>query len=154
MDDIDRKLLAQLQDDCRQSIADLSEKVGLSPSACHRRVKQLEDRGIIQGYIAKLDGKQLGRLIEFFVEVSLDSQRGDALKAFEDAVQRIPEVLECYLMTGQSDFLLRVAAADTQDYERFYRTRMSQLPGVARIQSSLVLRTVRPWSGYPVGVFD
>jgi Lrp/AsnC family transcriptional regulator, leucine-responsive regulatory protein len=150
MDRIDLEILQNLQQNCRQSIAELADKVRLSASACHRRIKLLEDSGMIRGYAAVLDGKQLGCTIEFFVEISLDSQQGDALEAFEAAVRRIPEVMECYLMTGEADYLLRVTARDTADYEQAYRNKISKLPGVARIQSSLVLRTVREWNGYPV----
>jgi len=150
LDSVDRRLLAALQRNCRQSINELSEQVALSPSACHRRIKQLEEKGVIQGYVARLDGKKLGYPIEFFVEVSLSSQQKDVLKAFEDAVRRVPEILECHLMTGQADYIMRVAAADTTDYERFYRDRIAQLPGVTRITSSLVLRTISHSTGYAV----
>lgn len=148
MDKIDLRILTALQADCRQSVAELAETVSLSPSACHRRVKQLEDKGVIQGYTARLDGKKVGYLIEFFIEVSLASQREEILREFEQAVRRVPEILECHLMTGQADYLLRVGASDTVDYERIYRNRIAQLPGVSRIQSSLVLRTVKQWAGY------
>lgn len=148
MDKIDLRILTALQADCRQSVAELAETVSLSPSACHRRVKQLEDKGVIQGYTARLDGKKVGYLIEFFIEVSLASQREEILREFERAVRSVPEILECHLMTGQADYLLRVGASDTVDYERIYRNRIAQLPGVSRIQSSLVLRTVKQWAGY------
>ena len=150
MDKVDRKLLDLLQQDCRQSINELADKVSLSASACHRRIKQLEDKGVIRGYVAQLDGKKVGSLIEFFVEVSLSSQKQDALDEFEQAVRLVPNVLECHLMSGQADYLLRVGAADTVQYERVYRKEIAQLPRVSRIQSSLVLRTVTQWSGYVV----
>lgn len=134
--------------DCRQSMAELAKKVMLSPSACHRRIKQLEADGVIQSYVAQVDGKKVGYEIEFFVEVSLDSQQSDALIAFEDAVKRVPEILECRLMTGHTDYIMRIAAKDTADYERFYREQITQLPSVSRIQSSLVLRTVSQSPGY------
>jgi len=150
MDRMDRRLLAALQKDCRQSIAELAHQVALSPSACHRRIKQLEEKGVVQGYVARVDGKKLGYRIEFFVEVSLHRQSEEALGDFEEAVKQIPEILECHLMTGQADFLLRVAAADTEGYERFHRNRIAQLPGVSRIETNLVLRTVSRRNGYPV----
>ena len=150
MDKIDRKILILLQRDCRQSVNDLADKVMLSTSACHRRVKLLEEKGVIKGYVAQLDGKKVGNLIEFFVEISLSSQKQDALEEFERAVGLVPNVLECHLMSGQADYLLRVGAADTTQYERVYRKEIAQLPGVSRIQSSLVLRTVMQWSGYVV----
>ncbi len=150
IDKIDEKLLLLLQKDCRQSISTLANKVALSPSACHRRIKQLEENGVIKGYVAQVDGKKVGYLIEFFIEVSLSSQREESLRKFEQAIRRVPEVLECHLMTGQSDYILRVGASNTSDYERFYRDRIARLPGVSRIQSSLVLRSVIDWSGYVV----
>ncbi|MEE9588545.1 MAG: Lrp/AsnC family transcriptional regulator [Hyphomicrobiaceae bacterium] len=150
MDAIDRRILRALQTDCRQSIADLADQAGLSPSACHRRIGLLEERGYIAGYVADLNGAALGYRIEFFVEVSLNAQSEDALNAFESAVGRVPEILECYLMAGQSDYTIRIAASDTADYERIHRERIARLPHVARIQSSLVLRTVKRWTGYPV----
>ncbi len=131
-------------------MAELAEKVALSPSACHRRIKQLEADGVIETYAARINGRKIGYEIEFFVEVSLESQHTATLRAFEEAVRRTPEILECHLMTGQADYMMRVAAADTTDYERFYRDRIAQLPGVTRIQSSLVLRTISPSSGYAI----
>lgn len=150
LDPIDRRILAALQADSRLSVADLAEAAGLSPSACHRRVRLLEDRGVIDGYTARLNGRMLGYHMEFFVEVTLDRQSEDALARFEAAVRRVPEILECHLMTGQFDYLLRVGAADTADYEKIHRDRIARLPGTARIQSSLALRAVKPWTGYPV----
>ena len=150
MDEIDKKILKHLQADCRQSIAELAEKSGLSSSACHRRVGVLQDKGIIDSYVANLNGPSLGYKIEFFVEVSLNAQQQDSLKNFETAVQRVPEIIECNLMTGKSDYLLRIAAKDTEDYERLYRDYISTLPNISNIQSSLVLRSVKPWAGYPV----
>ena len=150
LDRIDRRILAALQADCRQPIADLADKAGLSASACHRRVKLLEDRGVISGYSARLNGAKLGYAMEFFVEISLDRQSDDALEKFEAAVRRVPEILECHLMTGQFDYLLRIGVVDNSDYERIHRDRLSRLPGTVRIQSSLALRAVKRWAGYPV----
>lgn len=152
LDRIDRRLLKALQEDCRQSIAELAAKVALSPSACHRRIKLLEEQGIVEGYAARLNGKKMGYLIEFFVEVSLYSQSQAILREFEDAAQQVPEILECHLMTGQADYMLKVAAQSTEDYERIHRDCIAQLPHVSRIQSSLVLRTIRQWSGYALDV--
>jgi DNA-binding Lrp family transcriptional regulator len=113
-------------------------------------VKLLEEAGVIQGYTANLDRAALGLANEFFVEVSLSAQTEEAFEKFEKAVQRVPEILECHLMSGQFDYLLRVAATDATDYERIHRSRISRLPGVQRIQSSLALRTVKGWAGYPI----
>ena len=150
MDRIDQRLLSSLQDDSRRSIAELAEQVALSPSACHRRIKQLEDSGIIQGYGARVDGKKLGYAMEFFIEVSLETQHEEALTSFESSVKEIPEILECFLMTGESDYILRIAVKDTEDYERFYRETLGKMPGVSRIQSSLVLRTISRRTGYVI----
>jgi Lrp/AsnC family transcriptional regulator, leucine-responsive regulatory protein len=110
----------------------------------------LEERGVITGYAATLERKQLGLANEFFVEVSLTAQTEETFEKFEKAIQRVPEILECHLMSGQFDYLLRVVAIDAEDYERIHRSRLSRLPGIQRIQSSLALRTVKQWSGYPV----
>ena len=150
LDDIDRRILKSLQQDSRRPIAELAEAVGLSASACHRRIKLLEGRGVIASYGATLSRLALGYATEFFVEISLLSQTEDALTRFEQAVVRVPEILECHLMSGQADYLLRIAATDASDYERIHRTRIAKLPGVSRIVSSLALRTVKSWTGYPL----
>ena len=149
-DKMDKIILTELQKNSQQPVAGLAAKAGLSPSSCHRRVKLLEEAGVITGYAANLDRVALGLANEFFVEVSLSAQTEEAFERFEKAVQRVPEILECHLMSGQFDYLLRVAAADAADYERIHRSRISRLPGVQRIQSSLALRTVKGWAGYPV----
>lgn len=150
LDSIDKRILTALQIDCRQPIAELADKAGLSTSACHRRVKLLEERGVIDGYTANLNGRKLGYAMEFFVEITLDRQSDDALEKFESAVRRVPEILECHLMTGQFDYLLRIGVVDNSDYERVHRDRLSRLPGTVRIQSSLALRAVKPWTGYSI----
>ena len=150
LDKIDKTILIELQRKATMPIAELAEKAGLSASSCHRRVKLLEKAGVITGYAATLDGKALGLNNEFFVEVTLGSQTEEAFEKFEKAVQRVPEILECHLMSGQFDYLLRVAAADAADYERIHRTKLSRLPGLQRLQSSLALRAIKTWSGYPI----
>ncbi len=149
-DPLNVRLLKELQRDCRQSLAELGQRVGLSASACHRRVQQLEDAGIIAGYGARLDARKLGFSMEFFVEVSLKSQADKVLDRFERAVRATPEILECHLMTGGSDYILRIAALDAADFERIHRECLSVLPEVARLVSHLSIRTVRPWTGYPI----
>ena len=149
-DKSDKIILSQLQQRATMPIAELAEKAGLSASSCHRRVKLLEEAGVITGYAAQLDGRALGLANDFFVEVSLAAQTEEAFERFEKSVQRVPEILECYLMSGQFDYLLRVAAADATDYERIHRTKLARLPGLQRLQSSLALRAVKKWSGYPV----
>ncbi|WP_026261629.1 Lrp/AsnC ligand binding domain-containing protein [Kiloniella laminariae] len=150
MDRIDVKILSYLQEDCRMPISTLADKVGLSTSACHRRIKLLESGGQISGYVARLDAKALGYSIEIFVEITLHSQSEDTLEQFEIAVQKAPEISECHLMAGQADYLLRVVAQNVADYEQIHRNALSRLPGVAHMQSSFSLRTVRPWAGVPV----
>lgn len=149
MDEIDRKILRLLQDNCRLSIADIGGKVGLSASACHRRISLLEKNGVIENYTARLNGEKLGYNMTFYVEVSLESQSDAVLSAFEKAALGRPEVLECYLTTGEADYLIKVAAPDTKSYERIYKRTIAALPHVSRIQSSLVMKTVKRWSGYP-----
>jgi len=150
LDKADRIILAQLQRRATTPIAELAELAGLSASSCHRRVKLLEEAKLILGYAAQINGRAIGFANEFFVEVSLAAQTEEAFEKFEKAVQRVPEILECHLMSGQFDYLLRVAAADATDYERIHRTKLSRLPGLQRLQSSLALRSVKAWSGYPL----
>ena len=147
--DIDRKILHELQKNCRQSSSSIGDKIALSPSACHRRIGLLEERGLIEGYSARLNGEKLGYAMTFYVEVTLEGQSESILSAFEKAALARPEVLECHLMTGQADYLIKVAAPDTADYERIYRRTISALPHVSRIQSSLVMKTIKRWKGYP-----
>ena len=150
IDAIDRKLLRCLQQDSRRSVQELGEAVGLSPSACHRRLKALEQTGAIDGYRAVLNADRLGFTMQFFIEVGLSSQSEPSLDAFEAAVQEIPEVLECHLMAGQSDYILRVVCRDHEDFERLHRRLAARLPGVARIHSNMSIRRVKSLGGLPV----
>jgi DNA-binding Lrp family transcriptional regulator len=148
-DPVDRRLLSELQAASRLTVAELGERVGLSRSACHRRIKQLEASGVIAGYGARLDPRALGYGMEFFIEVALRSQAEKALDAFEAAVRAAPEILECHLMAGGTDYHLRIVARDAADFERIHRERLTRLPNVARLESKLAIRTVRQWRGYP-----
>ena len=148
LDTLDKRILALLSRDCRMSIAEIGQRVGLSTSACHRRIKLMEESGVIAGYSARLDPKALGRGMEAFVEVSLAEQSVAVLTAFEAAIEKTPEILECHLMSGRADYLLRLAVADPADYERIHRQTLSSLPGVSRIYSSFSLKTIRPFRGY------
>lgn len=150
MNETDARILSILQADGRASAAEIGDRVGLSVSATHRRVKLLEEAGVIERYAAVLDGKALGYTTDFYVEISLQSQSEAVLEAFEAAVRRSPDIVECHLMTGSFDYLLRIATKGPEDYERVHRHSLSALPGVMRMQSSLVLRTVRAWEGYRV----
>lgn len=150
MDRIGARILAALQHDSAQPLAVLAERVGLSTSACHRRVKMFEDAGTIQGYAARLDPSALGLELEVFVEITLTSQAQETLSAFEDAVARDPAILECHLMTGDADYRLRVSAANMADYDRIHREVLGRLPGVASLRTSFAIRCIKPWRGYPV----
>ncbi|PHS42055.1 MAG: AsnC family transcriptional regulator [Robiginitomaculum sp.] len=149
MDAIDKKLLLAVQKNCRRPISELASEVGLSTSAAHRRIGLLEKAGVIEGYHARLNGPKLGYQIEFYVEVSLESQSEQVLEAFEQAAISRPQILECYLMTGSADYLLKVAVENTREYERVYRRTIAALPHVSHIQSSLVMKAVKRWVGYP-----
>jgi Lrp/AsnC family leucine-responsive transcriptional regulator len=150
LDATDHRLLAALQKDGRITNAELSERVNLSPSACHRRVQRLEAEGYIAGYVALLDARRLGRPTTVFVEITLSGQADELLDAFEQAVRRIPDVLECHLMAGTADYLLKVVARDTEDFARIHRQHLARLPGVAQMQSSFALRRVVQTTAIPV----
>jgi Lrp/AsnC family transcriptional regulator, leucine-responsive regulatory protein len=141
VDTTDRRILNILQKNARISNADLAEQINLSPSACLRRVRLLEERGIIDGYATLVNQQAIGRPTSVFVEVSLDDQSEESLKAFEVAVSLLPDVMECHLMSGDADYLLRVVAADTADFERVHKI-LGKLPKLARTRSSFVLRTI------------
>ena len=131
-------------------MAEIGTAVSLSPSACHRRIKQLEQDKFIVGYGARVEPRALGYSMQLFIEVTLTTQRGDDLDAFERAVTGVPEIIECYLMAGGTDYMLRVVARNVEDFERLHRERLVKLPHIARMQSRLTLRSVRAFSGYPV----
>ncbi len=150
LDRIDRVILDVLQRDARVTNAALAERVSLSESACLRRVRALERSGLISGYGARIDQEKAGLPVNVFVSITLDRQDQTDLQAFEDAVRKIPEVMECYLMTGDFDYLLRVAVADTADFERMHSRELTRLPGVARVHSSLALRAVARQSVLPI----
>jgi Lrp/AsnC family leucine-responsive transcriptional regulator len=151
MDTIDIHILSVLQQDGQISMARLSEKVGLSLSACHRRVKLLETSGKISGYTARLNRRAVGLEIQVFIEVKLTSQRKEDINAFEEAIGRMPEVLECNLISGEFDYLMRVAASDTGAYEKLYRNRLSEIPSVSQMKTLLSLSTVKEFRGFYLG---
>ena len=150
LDDIDRKILKVLQNQGRLANAELSERVNLSASACHRRVQRLEDEGFIKGYVALLNARKMGLPTTVFVEITLQAQADEVLEAFETAVARIPDVLECHLMAGSADYILKVVAENTDDFARIHRQHLTRLPGVAQMQSSFALRTVFKTTALPV----
>lgn len=147
LDRLDRKLLSLLQGDGRISNTELAQRVGLSQSACLRRVQRLEEAGVIEGYSARLSQAALGKSDTVFIEITLDSQSEAVLDAFERAVAVSPDILECHLMAGDYDYLLRVAVADTADYERVHRKQIAAFPHVARIRSNFALRCVSRRAG-------
>ncbi|NKX37820.1 Lrp/AsnC family transcriptional regulator [Rhodobacteraceae bacterium R_SAG4] len=150
LDQVDRRILAVLQKRGRISNSDLSETVNLSASACHRRVQRLESDGYIRNYVALLDARKLGVPTTVFVEITLQTQADEVLDAFEKAVARIPDVLECHLMAGTADYILKVVAENTDDFARIHRQHLTRLPGVAQMQSSFALRTVFKTTALPI----
>lgn len=142
LDQTDRRILHVLQRHGRISNADLAERVNLSASACHRRVQRLEAGRLIAGYAALLDQRKAGKPSTVFVEIKLNSQSDEVLDAFERAVARIPDLLECHLMAGHADYLLKLVVQDTEDFARIHRQYLARLPGVTQMQSSFALRTV------------
>src|SRR5712672_276113 len=131
LDAIDRKILSQLQSDSRTTMQELADKVGLSVSPCHRRVKLLEARGVITRYIAMVDQKSLSLHVSVFISIKLTRQKEEDLDRFAKAISGWEEVLECYLMTGNRDYLLRVVAADLSSYEAFLKNKLTRLDGIA-----------------------
>lgn len=150
LDEIDRHILSLLQENARLSIVELANQVGLSASPCARRVKLLEARGVIRRHVSLLDATRVGLPVSVFVSVTLERQIESALQRFEEAVSSYPEVMECYLMTGTSDYMLRVVVPDLEAYQRFLLDRLTQIPGVANIQSSFALKQVQYKTALPL----
>jgi Lrp/AsnC family transcriptional regulator, leucine-responsive regulatory protein len=150
LDDRDRAILRALMEDGRLTNVELAEKVHLSPSACLRRVRTLEESGMIQGYVMLLDPVAAGLAGAAYVSVTLEQQGRATLDRFENQVRRHPEIIECYLLAGAADYLLRVAFRDARDFERIHTDILTQLPGVSRVQSTLALRTVKKTTALPV----
>lgn len=142
MDETDSAILEALQRDGRLTNAELADQIGLSPSACHRRVKTLESAGVISGYAAVLNADQVGRGLTVIVLATLENQKRETMEAFEAAVADIDHVMDCYLTTGAEDYFLRLQVRDARDYERVHRERLSGLPGVARLVSNIAMRTI------------
>ncbi|KXV12729.1 Lrp/AsnC family transcriptional regulator [Gluconobacter oxydans] len=141
-DRITESILRILQHDGRLSNAELAQRVGLSPSACLRRVRLLEEQGIIRGYRAVIDERSAHKLTTVIVQITLERLTDETLRRFEARIRECPDVRECYLMTGEADYLLHVAARDLADYERIHKEELSRLPGVVRIQSNFAIRAV------------
>lgn len=150
LDAVDRKMLRILQADGRMTNAELARHVNLSESACLRRLRALEEAKVIRRYAAVINERAVGLPISVFVTVTLDSQSEGALTAFEAAVAAVPEVMECYLMTGGSDYLLRLVVRDVDDLERIHSRELTRLPGVNRVSSSVAMRAVVKRAALPV----
>ena len=152
LDKFDKAILDQLQRDGRISNVQLAALVNLSESACLRRVRVLEQAGLIERYVALLDQKEAGLTGTVFVHIVLGREEQSDLAAFESAVQNIPEVMECYLMTGEFDYLLRVVVSDMAAFERIHHSELTRLPGVARVNSSVAIRTVTKKTALPLPI--
>ena len=150
IDSTDRRILVILQRQGRMSNADVAERVNLSASACHRRIQRLEAEGYIKDYVALLDPRKLQKPTTVFVEITLSGQADEILDSFEKAVARVPDVLECHLMAGSADYLLKVVADSTEDYAHIHRQSLARLPGVAQMQSLFALRTVFKTTALPL----
>jgi Lrp/AsnC family leucine-responsive transcriptional regulator len=151
LDAIDQNILICLQENARISSVDLAKRVGLSPAPCLRRVAALERAGVIRKYVTLLDPVPMNLGVTVFVQISLDLQADDRLERFEEEIVKRPEVLECYVITGDADYLLRVVVPDVSAYERFLRTSLARIEGVAQTRSSFALKQVKYSTALPVG---
>ncbi len=151
LDELDRAILRELQVDGRMTSTELAERVGLSPSATLRRIRRLEESGVIDRYVMLLNPVALGRSVSVFVEMSLDSQAEDVLDEFEVAIRAAPEVMSCHLMAGDADYLVHVVCVDVADYERVHRQHLAQLPHVSRLRSIFAIREVCARTDFELG---
>lgn len=150
LDRIDRLLLTTLQDEGRITNVDLAQRVGLTAPPCLRRVRALEEAGIIRGYHADLEPAKLGYTITVFALVSLKSQAEEALRQFEDHVRELPEVRECHMLNGEIDFILKIVSKDLQSFQDFLTSRLTSAPNVASVKTSLTIRTAKHEPGVPL----
>ena len=150
LDEIDRQLLLELQDDGRITNVALASKVGLTAPPCLRRVRSLEEAGVIQGYHADLDASKLGFSIMVFALVSLKSQAEEALRAFEDHMRELPEVRECHMLNGEIDFIIKIVSRDLQTFQEFLTSKLTPAPNVASVKTSLTIRTAKSVPGVPL----
>lgn len=150
LDAIDVRIIAAVQNDGRISINDLAEKVGLSPSPCARRLRILEEKGVIKGYAAMIDQTKVGLPVSAFASIKLERQREEDLDRFARAVAGWPEVVDCYLMTGQRDYLMRIVVRDLQAYETFIKSKLTRLEGIASIETSFALDQVKRAEVLPI----
>ena len=152
LDRIDRRILADLQADGRMTNVELARRAGISAPPCLRRVRALEDAGYVKGYHAEIDPAALGFNVTVFAHVGLNSQAEADLKGFEDLVKGWPEVRECHMLAGETDFLLKVVAHDWDDYQRFLTTRLTAAPNISHVKSALAIRTSKLQPGVPIDV--
>lgn len=150
LDSIDRRLLAELQDEGRVTNVELAQRVGLTAPPCLRRVRALEESGVIRGYHADLDASKLGFSITVFAMVSLKSQAEDSLRQFEDAMKNLPEVRECHMLNGEIDFILKIVSKDLQSFQEFLTSKLTPAPNVASVKTSLTIRTAKQMPGVPL----
>ncbi len=150
LDAIDRKILKHLQENARLSNTELAERVGVSASPCWRRIRAMEEAGVIKRYVTLVDPTAVGLQISVFINVTLDKQIEPALETFQKAILKRPEVMECYLMTGDFDYLLRVVVPSLEAYERFLMAHLTRIPGVASIKSSFALKQVKYTTALPL----
>jgi DNA-binding Lrp family transcriptional regulator len=150
LDGVDRRLLAELQDEGRVTNVELARRVGLTAPPCLRRVRTLEEEGVIRGYHAELDAAKLGFSITVFALVSLKSQAEEALRQFEDHVRALPEVRECHMLNGEIDFILKIVARDLQSFQEFLTSQLTPAPNVASVKTSLTIRTAKNLPGVPL----
>jgi len=151
LDQIDRQLLTELQNDGRITNVELAQRVGLTPPPCLRRVRALEDGGVIKGYHADLDPSKLGFAITVFALVSLKSQAEESLRQFEDHMRSLPEVRECHMLNGEIDFILKIVSKDLQSFQEFLTSKLTPAPNVASVKTSLTIRTAKQLPGVPLG---
>lgn len=150
LDSIDRRLLAELQDEGRVTNVDLARRVGLTAPPCLRRVRALEEAGVILGYHADLDASSLGFTITVFAMVSLKSQAEEDLRAFEQHIKALPEVRECHMLNGEIDFILKIVSKDLQSFQEFLTSKLTPAPNVASVKTSLTIRTAKNDPGVPL----
>jgi len=152
LDHIDRKLLSELQDDGRITNVELANRVGLTAPPCLRRVRALEESGVIRGYHADLNGSKLGFAITVFALVSLKSQAEEALRQFENHVLQLPEVRECHMLNGEIDFILKIVNRDLQSFQEFLTSKLTSAPNVDSVKTSLTIRTAKSIPGVPISI--
>lgn len=152
LDDIDRRILSSLQDDGRMTNVEVAQRAGITAPPCLRRVRALEEAGVIRGYHADVDPAALGWSISVFALVSLKSQAEEDLQNFESYIAQLPEVRECYMLNGEIDFVLKLVAADLQSFQRFLTSQLTPAPNVASVKTSLVIRTSKCEAGVPIAI--